>query len=340
MWDYSEKVKDHFFNPRNAKAVDGANAIGDVGSIVCGDALRLTLRVNPETEIIEDAGFQTFGCGSAIASSSALTCMIKGKTLEEASKITNKDIADYLDGLPPEKMHCSVMGREALDAAIANFRGVDAKEEHIDSPLVCKCFGIDEAKIVRETVENNLNSVEDVINYTKAGGACGSCHEAIEKIIAKIHDGKFDGMYGVSEFSYAEYHRHFGDKMQMKEGACSLDHEHSKGGCDGASETSKDEEKGGIYPNTSHPAWLPVYTLIEEIRPNLQADGGDIELLHVYDDHIDVRLSGHCLGCMMEDMTVSFINNLIKERLALDLPINVVKDRPENSDGISFESAE
>jgi len=183
MWNYTEKVKDHFLNPRNVGEIEDADGVGEVGSLACGDALRLTFKLD-EQKRIRDAKFKTFGCASAIASSSALTEIIKGMTLEEAENVTNRDIANYLGGLPEEKMHCSVMGREALEVAIASHRGQKVKKE--DFEVVCNCFGVTDREIVKAIVENNLRTVEQVTYYTKAGGGCGKCHPKIEALIEKV----------------------------------------------------------------------------------------------------------------------------------------------------------
>jgi NifU-like protein len=183
MWDYTEKVKEHFMNPRNVGEIENPDGFGEVGSLACGDALRLTFKLDEEKRI-KEVKFKTFGCASAIASSSALTELIRGKTLEEAEKVTNRDIAKYLGGLPEEKMHCSVMGREALAAAIANYRGEKVEKEEFE--IVCTCFGITDKEIERAVRENNLHTVEQVTHYTKAGGGCESCHPKIEAIIDKV----------------------------------------------------------------------------------------------------------------------------------------------------------
>ncbi|MBQ7606565.1 MAG: Fe-S cluster assembly protein NifU [Desulfovibrionaceae bacterium] len=184
MWDYTQAVHDHFLNPHHAGPIADANAIGEVGSLACGDALRLYLKISKDG-IIEDAGFETFGCASAIASSSVLTDMVIGMHVDAASAITNKDIVEKLGGLPREKMHCSVMGQEALEAALRNWRGEKAVPHAQEiGKLVCKCFGITDAQIVRAIRENGLTSVEAVTDYTKAGGACGECRDTIAEILA------------------------------------------------------------------------------------------------------------------------------------------------------------
>ncbi|MBQ9971375.1 MAG: Fe-S cluster assembly protein NifU [Elusimicrobiaceae bacterium] len=189
MWDYTDKVMDHFKNPRNVGAIPNADGTGQVGSLVCGDALKLTIKVNKETEVIEDAKFETFGCASAIASSSILTEMVKGKTLEEASKITNQDIADALGTLPAEKMHCSVMGMEALEAAVKSYRqgGAPVVFEQEEEKIVCHCFNVSEETIIKAIRSNHLKTVEDVTHFTKAGGACGRCKGEIQKILDKVN---------------------------------------------------------------------------------------------------------------------------------------------------------
>ena len=183
MWEYTDKVKDHFLNPRNVGVIEDADGVGEVGSIACGDALTFYFKLD-ENGRIKDAKFQTFGCASAIASSSALTEMVKGLTLQEAKKITNEDIADYLGGLPKEKMHCSVMGRDALEKAISCYRG--EPEKKIEGQIVCECFGVTDREIERVVRENQLTTIEEVTDYVKAGGGCGNCHDRIQEIIDTI----------------------------------------------------------------------------------------------------------------------------------------------------------
>ena len=173
MWNYSEKVYDHFLNPRNVGELPDADGVGEVGSMACGDALRLTFKLDDNGRIA-DVKFQTFGCGSAIASSSILTEMIKGKTLEEAARITNEDIASELGGLPRQKMHCSVMGREALEAAMIDYYKRQGKQVPCElltqGVMVCHCYQVTRDTIRNAIMQNRLETVEDVTDYTKAGG--------------------------------------------------------------------------------------------------------------------------------------------------------------------------
>lgn len=269
MWEYSETLKDHFYNPRNVGKIEDASGVGEVGSISCGDALTLYLKVNDEG-VIEDARFQTFGCGSAVASASALTEMIKGKTVAEAGKISNHDIVKFLGGMPKEKLHCSVMGHEALEAAIADYRGVKLPH-HPAGEVVCMCFGVTDTEIRHVIRENNLNAVEEVTNYTKAGGGCGGCKPKIQALIDEAM----------------------------------------------AARTSAQEKK----PLTN----LQRIKLIEEviareIRPSLQADGGDIELVDVDGKRVIISLRGACANCPSAEFTLAgFAESKLRELVDPDL---------------------
>ena len=272
MWEYTKKVRDLFLKPRNVGEIENPDAVGEVGSIICGDALKLTLKIDRDTGRISDAKFQTFGCASAIASSSALTELVKGKTLDEALKISNKDIADFLGGLPEEKMHCSVMGQEALTAAIADYRG-EAPAREPGERVVCKCFEVTEEKIRKVIIENRLTTVEEVTNYTKAGGGCGTCIPDIQAILKSIWALK---------------------------------------------PLPEKPKKPGRLTNLQKIALIQ--DVIErEIRPRLQADNGDIDLIDVEGPRVIVALRAMCVGCPMGGITIKGIEEKLRELVSSDI---------------------
>lgn len=278
MWDYTDKVHDHFLHPHNVGPMPDANAVGEVGSLACGDALKLYLKIN-DKDIIEKASFETFGCASAIASSSILTDLIIGKTVDEALKVTNKDITNALGGLPKQKMHCSVMGQEALEAAIKNWRG-EKTEQHNEEEgkLVCKCFGVTDNQIRRAIRENGLKTIEEITDYTKAGGACGECLDEIAEILA---------------------------------------HE------------LKQEKRVEIKPKrkmTNVQRMQKVMEVIDnEIKPKLQADGGDIELVDVNGKRVSVSLHGRCSQCRASEVTIrNLVEKALREHVEPDIVVEEV----------------
>ncbi|MDH4201544.1 MAG: Fe-S cluster assembly protein NifU [Phycisphaerae bacterium] len=191
MWDYTDKVLDTFHHPKNVGKLDDPDGVGEVGSLACGDALTLMFKLDGDGRI-KDVKFQTFGCASAIASSSVLTEMIKGMTLEEAAKVSNKDIVEQLGGLPDQKMHCSVMGQEALEAAIADYyrrKGGQAPQTQKGN-IVCTCFGVTDEEIRKVVHENDLTTVEEVTNFCKAGGGCGGCKGRIGELVEEVQGQK------------------------------------------------------------------------------------------------------------------------------------------------------
>jgi len=295
MWDYTEKVMEHFLHPRNVGELPDADGVGEVGNITCGDALKLYIKLDDAKERITEVKFQTFGCASAIASASALTELAKGHTLDEAIQITNQDIAAFLGELPEEKMHCSVMGMEALHAAVANFRGesdgkVTSGEHTTDGEYdpdgldrtVCFCFSVTERKIRDVAKANRLTEVDDVTHYCKAGGGCGGCREEIQQIL--------DDMQG---------------EMQAEESA----------------EAAAAEKQPKPLTNLQKIALIQK-TIEEEVRPALQGDGGDIELVDIDGDRVVVTLTGACAGCPGAHVTLKrWVEAKLRELVAPELVV-------------------
>ena len=285
MWDYTDKVKEHFLNPRNVGEITDADAVGEVGSLACGDALKLFIKLDEKKERIVDAKFQTFGCGSAIASSSALTEMVKGMTLDEAMAVTNQEIADFLGGLPEEKMHCSVMGQEALEVAIAKYRGVaapkhDHSHDHVEAEgeVVCKCFGLTDVFLKKVIISNKLHTAEQVTHFTKAGGACGGCIPKIKDLIAEV----------------------LGEEKKAA------------------------QEKPAKLTNLRK-MQLIQETLENEVRPQLWADGGDLELIDIDGNNVQVAFRKACAGCASSGYTAKFVEQKLREMVSSDITVQEVQ---------------
>jgi NifU-like protein len=288
MWDYTPIVKDHFLNPRNVGEIPDADAVGEVGSLACGDALKLYIKLDANKDKIIDAKFQTFGCASAIASSSALTEMVKGKNLDEAMAISNQDIADFLGGLPEEKMHCSVMGQEALEVAIAKYRGHEApvhSHDHDHGPaypdqegtVVCKCFGITDIFLKKVIETNHLTTPEQVTHFTKAGGGCGGCIPKIKELIDEVTGGRPE-------------------------------------------EPRKRPEKLSNMKKMQ----LIQEVLEKDIRPLLWADGGDLELIDIDGPKVQVAFRKACAGCASSGNTARMVEAKLRDLVAEDIVVEEV----------------
>ncbi len=273
MWEYSDKVKQYFREPKNVGEIEDADGEAIVGSMACGDALKLTFKVDEENRIV-DAKFKTFGCASAIASASALTELIIGKSIDEVKGLSNQDIADFLGGLPKEKMHCSVLGRQALEKAIAAYEGRPVEEQ--EGEIVCECFGVTDVEIERAVRENDLATVADVTDYTKAGGGCESCHEAIEEIIARVR--------------------------------------------------AESRPKPKTRLTNLQRIRLIEEVLEREVRPSLQQDGGDVELVDVIGNRVVVETLGACAMCQASEQTLkNFVEAKLRELVAEDIVVEEVE---------------
>ncbi|MDR2344970.1 MAG: iron-sulfur cluster assembly scaffold protein [Planctomycetaceae bacterium] len=317
-WEYSDKTKELF----NA-AVQGEkgthlgeikepDGIGNHGSIACGDALSFTFRVernsDPLKDVIVEARYLTFGCTSAIASSEALCRILESKrfTPIEALEITNKDIVDFVGGLPEQKIHCSVMGAEALQAAVfdwAEKRGVNLtalgidnhQQEQQEGRIVCNCFGLSEPYIRRKIRELNLRTIPEIIGSIKAGGACTLCQNkqgGLQDILDEIWES---------------------ENIRQKATDNSLQ------------KINEQSEANNTEQNSPFKFFKKIEKLIDDkIRPILRQDNGDLELIDIKDKTIYVALQGTCSGCAGASQTIKYlVEDLLKENV--DSEIRVIQ---------------
>ncbi len=363
-WQYSEKTKQLFMDAVQGKTgthvgeIANPDGVGEHGSVACGDALKFTFRVernsdDPLQDKIVEAKFLTFGCTSAIAASEALCRIIEDRrtTPVEALKITNQDIVEFLEGLPTQKIHCSVMGAEALEAAVfdwASKRGVDLEKLGIkrlnadenEGRLVCKCFGITEPYLRRKIRELNLKTVDEVTGAIKAGGACGTCRGEIQDVINEIWNANPSSCELASNASNSEFascatngktvdttnarpveNSSFIPLATVSTSATGeVKQNPTFARKNGSSATPEEFAKASPYQK----AKLIEKTIDEEIRPVLQRDGGDLEIVDVKDNLVYVELNGACEDCDSASQTLELlVATVLQDRL--DPNIRVVQ---------------
>lgn len=191
-WVYTDTVKDHFFNPRNILSEDEeayqADGVGEVGSVSCGDLMKMWIKVDKDSETVTDVKWKTFGCASAIGSTSMLSTMVPGKKIEEALKITPQDIMEKLGGLPKRKVHCSVLGDKALREAILDYFKKTGREERVRElergEIICECLSVTRGDIENAVKEGN-RTFEELQERTKISTGCGNCAELAEETLKK-----------------------------------------------------------------------------------------------------------------------------------------------------------
>ncbi len=307
-WEYSDKTKELFMDAIHGKPgthlgeIENPDGMGEHGSISCGDAMRFTFRVDkhefdPTKDVIVEAKYLTFGCTSAIAASEALCSLIEtgGYTPIGALKIGNQDIVDYLEGLPAQKIHCSVMGAEALEAAVfdwAKRRNVNLAELGVELPaveeqegrIVCECFSITEPYLKRKIEELQLKTIPAITQALKAGGGCGNCHHTpggLQDVLNEVWGSETD----VAEAPAPE-----------------------------AAVAAK-------APASAYQLGKAVEKAIDEyVRPLLQADGGNVELVDIKDFLVYVKLAGACASCAGAEATLrglveQTLKNQVDERI-------------------------
>jgi NifU-like protein len=313
-WEYSEKTKQLFMDAVHGKPgthmgeIENPDGFGEHGSIACGDALRFSFRVrrhptDPTQDVITEARYLTFGCTSAIAASEALCAIIErgSYTPIKALEITNAAIVDFLDGLPEQKIHCSVMGAEALQAAVFNWaqkRGVDLTklgvdihpEEQEEGRIVCQCFSLTEPYIRRKIKELGLKTIPQITAAIKAGGACMSCHH------------KPGGLQDILNEIWGTPETQFLDLPQLPEAAGAGAGAGARAGAGANAAAGAD---GGPSP---YQLGKRIEQVIEQhVRPMLARDGGDIEIIDIKDTIVYCRLRGACASCFAAGTTMKVL---------------------------------